>query len=106
MLFLRRSISAILDWHFRFAVLLSAACLPVSLVASGWLDTLLTALAITPALFLIWWGDKLSAPDAGNLLTAPLYKEVVGGALMFFGWYVLAQLLGQKAIAPLFQLMG
>jgi hypothetical protein len=101
---LRHSMSNVLDWHFKLAVVLSLVCLPISLLANGWRDTLLMAVVIAPALFLIWWGDWLSEPDAGSLLTAPLYKGIVGGVLMFFGWVLLARLLGAMVIAPLFQL--
>lgn len=99
---LKHSISGILNWHFRFAALLSAVWLPISLLAHGWRDTLSMAAVVAPALFLIWWGDKLSATDAGGLLTSPLYKEIVGAALMFIGWILLARLVGATVIAALF----
>lgn len=53
---LRRSIRSILDWHFRFAALLSVICLPISLITNGWRGTLLTALVVAPTLSLIWLG--------------------------------------------------
>ena len=102
---LRLSIRSILDWHLRFAFLLSVICLPISLITGGLQGALLTALVVAPALFLIWLGDKLSESDAGSLLTAPLYKEVVGRVLMFLGWVLLARLLGAMVLAPLFLLL-
>ena len=100
------SVARILSWRFKSAALLSVACLPLSLLANGWRDTLLVAFAVAPVLSLIWLGDKLSAAAAGSLLTAPLYKDVVGRASMFIGWVLLAGLLGATTIAPLFQLIG
>lgn len=99
---LRRSISGIRDWHFSFAALLSAVSLPITLLANGWRYALAVAAIIAPALFLIWWGDRLSTTDAGSLLTSPLYKEIAGAALMFLGWLMLAHSVGTLVIAPLF----
>lgn len=100
------AVARILDWHFEAAAALSAVCLPVSLLANGWRKTLLAAFVIAPVLFLIWLGDRLSTPDAGSLLTWPMYKEVIGRALVLIGWFMLASLLGRMIFAPLFQLMG
>lgn len=100
--FFRRAVRDIRDWHFKFAALLSAVCLPISVLAEGWRYALVVAALLAPALFLIWWGDKLSTTDAGRLLTSPLYKEIVGAALMFIGWMMLAHFVGTLAIAPLF----
>ena len=99
------AVARILDWHFKAAAVLSAVCLSISLLANGWRKTLLVALVIAPFLFLIWLGDRLSTPDAGSLLTWPMYKEVIGRALMFIGWVMLASLLGRMIFAPLFLLM-
>lgn len=101
MYFFRRAVRGIRDWHFKFAALLSAVCLPISLLGNGWLYMLTVAALFAPALFLIWWGDKLSTTEAGSLLTTPLYKEILVAALMFIGWSMLAHFLGTLVIAPL-----
>lgn len=98
------AIGDIINYQFKFALLLTIACLPVLAVGDR-RGALFIIILMVVALLLIWIGDGLGEPAAGNLLTAPIYKSILGGILLLIGWSILLRV-AATAIAGLVLWVG